>query len=246
MSGPTRAHRAAARTLIVGTVGGLLVVAGAAAAAPAPTPAPSTALTTAPTPASTLAPATPPTTGVIKGQVALSSFPTPPSSVRVTGQGPAVAEAELSGDGQFSLTVPNGQGYRIELVSGNDTYTLIFPRGSPQFDSTFDVAGATQPFDVGLVQFVSAPTPESFVVDHWDPLKNTESTPCAFGKICVDDIEASEDVCGPPQVAQSAANTPAAPQGAASTPPAPGGTTPGPVAVAEHNLPSSFGCAGSP
>jgi hypothetical protein len=215
--------------LLLGALGGLLLAHRSATAAPRGAPGRGAVHRTTSAPAPHRAP---PGGVVIKGQVALTSFPTPPTAIQVAIRGHAVAEAPLSGEGRFSLTVPAGQGYQLELVTGGLTYTLVFPRGGPQFDTTFNVANAKTPFDIGLVQYVSEPKPEAFVVTHWDPLEDKEAVPCAWGRICVDDIAGGEDVCGSP----SADETVAGDAPSAGLPPT------GKSAAAERNLPPTLGC----
>ena len=92
----------------------------------------------------------------LSGQVSASTFPEPVTSIVATGETGTITSAVAS-DGSFTLSLPAGDRYRIELVSAAHHSLLVYPRTGGALDTTVYVAGAGA-FDLGTVQHVALDT----------------------------------------------------------------------------------------
>jgi hypothetical protein len=134
---------------------------------------------------------------MINGVVSQGTFPAPVTSVRVVSTAKVVYEAQVDVHGAFSLIVPTGTAYEIELLSGSDSAGLVFPRAAGGIDAAFDVAASQAPFDVGAVRYIGDPSALGFkyVQSQVDGETDTDNVECedgidpATGEVCVDDQE---------------------------------------------------------
>lgn len=180
----------------------------------------------------------------ISGRVAQSTFASPVDTVTVVKGGTGVLEAPVAADGSFTVIVPAGSGYRIELSSAATRAGLVSPRSSGAIDVTFAVRGSGAPFDLGMVRYVGDPAGTIF--------KQTGGTggdgdgECEDGidpathAVCVDDDEEDGGSCSADEGDGDGEEADDGEDGTDD------GETdddgPAVAAVADHNLPSAIGC----
>lgn len=139
----------------------------------------------------------------VSGRVDQAGFPSAVSAVRVVRGSTTVAESPVAADGAFSLAIPTGAGYRIELVSAEQP-GLVFPRSTGVIEAAFTVKGSAAPFDLGTVRFIGVASTHVF---RQDPAGAADGSDTADGEcengvdtttgaICVDDAEEEGDQCG--------------------------------------------------
>jgi len=206
---------------------------------------------------------------VVSGVVELGSFHEAPSSVRVTRAGQIVVESAIDLEGRFSLTIPPGQAYRIELYAPSATPGLVFPRKVGGVDASFTVRGGTTPFDLGMVRYVGDPTARTYAFITTTPtpgvaLSTVASGDCEGGMdqssraVCVDDDDDEgatvceeegdddgedhqcEDGIDPATGAECDGGPAANADGSGAD--GADEALPGDAAVADHNLPAEIGC----
>jgi hypothetical protein len=191
----------------------------------------------------------------ISGKVALQTFDGAVTAVRVVAPGGAPIVGRVGLDGSFSVKVPRGKHYHLELTGPSGASYLVFPRAAAPLGWTFDVRGRGQPFDLGMVRYVGNPleTTYTFVTRQKETLSSpdggAEHEDCEDGKnaqtgaTCVDDDDDDDDKgkaeCddddGPDD--DDCVNGANPKTGAPCTPP----PAPGAAAVADHNLPPVMG-----
>lgn len=191
----------------------------------------------------------------ITGRVDGATFTSPISSIRASRPG-AVIEAPVAGDGSFSIVLPAGSGYRIELVTAAGQPGLVFPRTAGTIDVAFDIRGGTQPFDLGMVRFLGDATSQPFVFKSStgsDGDVECEDGVDPNGSVCVDDDDDEGATCenhecedGLDPNGQECDGGPGANQDDGAEGDGDGeaedDALPEEAAVAEHNLPAAIGC----
>lgn len=100
----------------------------------------------------------------IAGRISTSTFPEPVTAVRAVGN-EGVYEARVAGDGAFSITLPAGDRYRLEMVSAVRTSTLVFPRRTGTIDTSLYIAGSGEAFALGSVRYVRDPIAQTYTYD---------------------------------------------------------------------------------
>jgi hypothetical protein len=101
----------------------------------------------------------------ITGRVHAGSFPEPITHVNAIGTTTTV-RAPVAADGSFSITLPAGERYRIEMVSALRTSDLVFPRpATGTLDTSFYIAGTGAAFDLGGVQYIKDPASSTTIFD---------------------------------------------------------------------------------
>lgn len=183
---------------------------------------------------------TPASPHVVSGTVEQRTFATPIDQVAVVRAGAPVVIGQVTPAGEFSLTIPPGSGYRLELTSPADRSGLVNPRVSGVLDATFAVRGGGAPFSVGLVRSIGTTTGVTF---HYGPAAGEcEDGKTASGQVCVDDQQAESCNEGDSGGSDGETN-----DGETDGEPADGetnddGNAPASASVADHNIPSSIGC----
>lgn len=134
---------------------------------------------------------------IVTGRIDGATFKSPISSVRASRAG-AVVEAPVGSDGTFSIAIPAGTGYRIELLAASGQPSLVFPRSAGTVDVAFDVRGGTRPFDLGMVRYVGDTSARPFVFKTsggTDGDGECENGIDPNGAVCVDDDEDEGGAC---------------------------------------------------
>ncbi|MBI5487477.1 MAG: hypothetical protein HY905_09105 [Deltaproteobacteria bacterium] len=192
---------------------------------------------------------------VVSGTLALSSFPEPIWAVHVVQAGGSVTGTVVAADGTFTLTIPPGQGYRIELVGGSGRPVLVFPRAAGDIEASFAVRGGGTPFDLGLVRYVGDPLSHTYayLAATGDPagadVECEDGIDAATGAVCVDDddeegageCDEEEEEEGDDSVDGECVDGFDAVTGAPCVD-EDAEPLPAEAAVAEHNLPPELGC----
>jgi len=131
---------------------------------------------------------------VVSGTVALSSFPSAVTTVRVVDSAGTVAQAPVAADGSFSISIPRGTGYRLAFADGPTAPSLVFPRSQGRIDSRFDIASAGAPFNLGAVRYIGDATSTGFVYGptpsesgDTDDIECEDGIDANTGLVCVDD-----------------------------------------------------------
>ncbi len=194
---------------------------------------------------------------VVSGRVERAGFPAQVDAVRVVRSGSAVVESTVASDGSFSLTIPPGKGYRIELVSSGQP-GLVFPRQTGVIDAAFTIRNGTKPFDLGMVRFVGDAATRTY---KQGPATGGDDVECEDGvdpngAVCVDDDDEEGATCESDGGAdcvdgidsatgQECDGGPTANQNDGETDDGESddGALPGQAAVADHNLPAAIGCS---
>ena len=88
----------------------------------------------------------------LTGSVQASSFRSPVVGVRVVNDSGVVAAAPVGADGAFSLAVPKGTGYRVEVVTREGAFPLGGRGETGLRAMAFDVCSAADDFYVGGVR----------------------------------------------------------------------------------------------
>lgn len=192
----------------------------------------------------------------ITGRIDNPTFKSPISSIRASRSG-AVVEAPVASDGSFSIVLPAGNGYRIELVAAAGLPGLVFPRSAGNIEVGIDIRGGTQPFDLGMVRYIGDAASQPFVFKTstgGDGDGECEDGMDATGSVCVDDNDEEGAACEnhecvdgiDPSNGQECDGGPGANQDGADEGDGDGETNddalPPEAAVADHNLPSAVGC----
>ena len=110
----------------------------------------------------TQAPSTSGAKQLITGQAALSTFPDGVTGVRVVQGAEVIATGDVASDGTFSLNVPKGVNYRVEILQNGEPVTLVFPRAAGGVEGNFDVKGAGTAFNLGTVRYIGDPSASTF------------------------------------------------------------------------------------
>lgn len=191
---------------------------------------------------------------VVVGRVATTSFPYPVDTVRAVRGGRTVAEAPVAGDGAFSIAIPAGDGYRLELAAAGGRAGLVFPRQLGTIERTFNVRGHQAPFALGAVRYLGDPASHTYKTTTGADGECQDGTDPATGAVCVDDHEdggsCADDSGGncengiDPATGLACDGGPAANQDDGTEADGETPTDDGPTdgAVADHNLPSAIGC----
>ena len=90
----------------------------------------------------------------ISGKITLSSFRAPVEGVRAMQGTTVIATGRVAADGSFSLAVPAGADYRLEVVTREAPYDLLVSgkNGTPRV-AAFDVCAGEDPFDMGGIDY---------------------------------------------------------------------------------------------
>jgi hypothetical protein len=92
--------------------------------------------------------ANPASTQVISGRIAASDSAL---AVRALDDDTVVTAAQVRSDGSFTLALPRGSQYRLEVLTAGGVKHLALPNGG-QFDElTFKVCQPAAPWDVGVI-----------------------------------------------------------------------------------------------
>ncbi len=191
---------------------------------------------------------------VVSGHVDQASFATPVDHVLVVRGNSLIAAAAVGPQGEFTLSIPPGSGYRLELRSMSAKTGLISPRATGTIDVAFAIRGAQVPFELGAVRAIGAPGAHTYSA-HGDTELECEDGLDPDGAVCVDDDEEAtscdeqdgenNDGETADDGEQSDGDGETADDGEESD--GDGETDddnalPDSAAVADHNLPSSLGC----
>ena len=178
----------------------------------------------------------------VSGQLSLSSFGAPVTTVRATRPGlTQPVDATVAADGTFTLPLRKGRQYQIEFLNSAGQPSLVMPRKAGSLDWRFDVRGGGPRFDMGVVRYVGNPAQIAVAFKAAQtstggaPAGDPDTVECEDGKdpntgaVCADDNsgdQGNNEQCGnnedPP-----AGGTPATP--------------PTSAAVADKNLPPAIG-----
>ncbi len=203
-----------------------------------------------------------PGTQVVTGQVAQATFPSAVDRITVTHAGKLVVQAPIAADGSFSIRIPPGQGYHLNLSSPGMRAGMINPRKTGTLGVTFAVRGNGQDFNVGTVRYIGDATTYGFKYrmtggadseceDGVDPTTNA---------VCVDDEGDGGSCAGADEADGETADDGAggADDGETNDGPDDGETNdgeanddngdgvPDAAAVADRNLPEAMGCGDHP
>jgi hypothetical protein len=191
----------------------------------------------------------------VSGRVAQQTFASPVDQVSVIKAGASVVAAPVAPDGAFTIVIPPGSGYRIELSSAATRAGLVSPRSTGTLDATFAIRGKAAPFDLGTVRYIGNPTTTIFkqtgggtgdgdgeCEDGIDPTTNA---------VCVDDNEEEGGSCQGDDGETNDDVEDGTPDGETDDDGIEDGTpdgeteddgAPADAAVADHNLPNALGC----
>ena len=126
---------------------------------------------------------------VISGQLALSSFPNPPTVVHLLKHGRVVSQAPVAADGTFALPMHKGKGLQVQFLGYRDYTGLVFPR-SATINTTFAIHSGASSFDLGQVRFIGDTAAVQFVVfsasTDGDNVECEDGIDAATGAVCVD------------------------------------------------------------
>lgn len=87
----------------------------------------------------------------IDGRIERAGFEGTVDGVRVvTGDGP-ISTAPLGADDRFTIALPDGVGYRFEVVTSSVSHPVAVPVGGRIVVQPIDVCQSADPFDIGLV-----------------------------------------------------------------------------------------------
>lgn len=202
---------------------------------------------------------------VIRGQAALTSFPTQVSEVRALRGSEVAAVTTIGRDGTFSVTLPVGNGYQL-VFAGDNHVPLVFPRSAGAIDTRFDIHAGGKAFDLGGVRYVGDPSVQAFAFNQVssdqadaDDIECEDGIDANTGAVCVDDDD--EEGAGACQASEvddgdsvdcedgiDAATGLECDGGPAANSDGAGDDAEGEVdvpteaAVADHNLPAAMGC----
>ncbi|NOY90563.1 MAG: hypothetical protein GXP55_05080 [Deltaproteobacteria bacterium] len=114
------------------------------------------------------------------------------TNVQALRAGTVVAQVPVERDGSFSLRVPAGRGYTLQLTYGAGTSTLVFPRQTGSLERRFDVLGHGS-FDLGTVRHIGNPALHSFQFSGAQAaLTSTDTAAATTGD--TDDVECEDGV----------------------------------------------------
>ena len=106
----------------------------------------------------------------LTGRVQTSTFPEALTEVRAVGTH-EVVHGNVAPDGSFSITLPEGDSYRIEMVSNLRVSPLVYPRTTGAVDTDVTIVGSGE-FDLGGVHYaqdVGDVTGDAALADHAPP-----------------------------------------------------------------------------
>ena len=99
----------------------------------------------------------------LTGQVERASFAGDVTEVRVIRNATVVASSPLDAAGGFSILVPPGTGYRLEVLGASGLRVgLVFPRKAGQVDNNFSILRGGAAFDLGAIRYVGDASSQSF------------------------------------------------------------------------------------
>jgi hypothetical protein len=202
---------------------------------------------------------------VVSGLTDASSFAAPVTTVEARRGAAVVAQAPVGADGSFSITVPSGVGYQLRFVGAGGASTLVFPRSAGSIEARFDVLGGGV-FDLGRVRHVMDPMSQRYqfstsaqALSGEQEVECEDSVDAATGAFCVDDDEeGSSASCGDGDGeenddegvdcvdgidAATGLECDGGPGADDDVEEDDGPEVPADAAIADHNLPGSFGCA---
>jgi len=192
----------------------------------------------------------------VSGRVAQDTFATPVDLVTAVRKGSAVVDAPVGPDGAFTITIPSGSGYRIELSSAATRAGLVSPRSSGAIDVSFAVRGSgVSAFDLGMVRYIGDPTTTIFKqtggAGDGDDVECEDGIDPTTNAVCVDDDEAENGTCeGDDGETDDDGVEDGTDDGETDDDGIEDGTDDGETdddgpqaaAVADHNLPAALGC----
>jgi hypothetical protein len=193
----------------------------------------------------------------VKGHLALDTFPAAPSEIRFLQAGEIKGSASVASDGGFSLTIPEGKAYVLEIGTADSSPGVVFPRQTGHIDALFDVRASGGTFDLGSIRYVGAPGLQTFAfvasaAADPDNVECEDGIDANTGAVCVDDDTKDEGgACeddGNEGENSTEANTVECDNGIDANTGAPCvdaeviDPLPSEAAVAEHNLPEALGC----
>lgn len=90
-------------------------------------------------------------TQTISGRVERTGFDGMALGARVVQGDAVVVTAPLAADGSFTVTVPAGTGYRLEIITSTGAHPFVQQAGAVLIEETFDVCDPIDPYDLGDV-----------------------------------------------------------------------------------------------
>ena len=144
----------------------------------------------------------------ITGQVMTSDFSAPVVGVRVVQDDTIITSSPIDANGRFSVGVPAGEAYRMEVVTRDGTYPFVRRENTRVVAHSFNVCEPSDDFDLGDVDQLPN-DPDDW--DDWDdgngePPWGDDEPPWHDDGDCGDPPPPCDDMndpdCGPPDPCQ--------------------------------------------
>jgi large repetitive protein len=125
----------------------------------------------------------------VQGTLALTSFPATPDSVEAVDESGTATSTEPADDGTFSLALPEGHSYTIDVKSGSDSEPVVFARKDGSLTKKFDVTSGSATVDLGTVRHFDQAPDGGFSVRGTDAAASDceDGVVVETGAACVDD-----------------------------------------------------------
>lgn len=133
-------------------------------------------------------------TQVLTGRLATSGA----LAVRAVSGNRTVTAAQVRSDGSFTLALPAGENYRLEVLTTSGVRHVLASRPTGLADLAFSVCDPTAPWDVGAIANGDPSGPPGMCSDPTDPTCNPPPCPAGdptCGSMCSDP---SDPDCHPP------------------------------------------------
>ena len=102
-------------------------------------------------------------TSSFQGSLALETFPHPPDAVLATNEAGSTVQTSVANTGDFRMELPRDHRYTLEVGSGAERVTVVFPRTSG-LTSKFAVSSGAAVVSLGQIRYLSsAPGPGFFL-----------------------------------------------------------------------------------
>ena len=124
---------------------------------------------------------------VVRGELALSSYPSTPQSVVATNAGGAEVRGTVGATGAFQLPLPHGTTYGLSVELDGRRIPIAMARRSGNFDRTFRVSSKGVVVSLGTTHYVAGGAKPALVIV-------AAAAACPAGASCVEDTEQSS--CG--------------------------------------------------
>lgn len=131
------------------------------------------------------------TDSTVQGHLDVASFPSTPTAIQARDEHGNVVQAALNA-GQFSLKLPQGHKYQLDVLMSGGQEPVVFPRGDGSLDLDFKISGAGAVVQLGAIHhFDSAPI-GGFVIKttasgEGEVGECVDGTIMGSGEACVDD-----------------------------------------------------------